>query len=464
MQPPDTDSVVGVAAEGHAPGAARADGPQKAPPRSAAAGPPLFRPEVLAERQTQWLGTVLLTPRPSHALLTALGVIAAAAIVGLLCYADFTRKARISGWLVPEEGLMRVFAPRPGVVTALHVKEGAQVRKGEPLMTLSDELQSAALGATQAEIARRLAEQRRSLQEERDQQQQLLAQQERVLSVRLQTLGSELTQIEREIVLLKSRVAIADRAEAMHRDMRDKGFISEPRLQQAEAEKLEQRLRLGTLERNRTTLMRERLAAEGELRDLPLKFQKEIGAIQRSISQLEQERAEAEARREIVVPAPQDGTVTAIQVVLGGTANVAVPLLSVVPPNARLEAHLYSPSRAVGFVRAGQSVLVRYQPYPYQKFGHHHGVVASISRSAVSPAELPPQLASLTSLTGSQSGAAAEPIYRVTVSLASQTVNAYGEPVPLQPGMLLEADVALEKRRLYEWVLDPLYTLTGKWQ
>jgi len=23
---------------------------------------------------------------------------------------------------------------------------------------------------------------------------------------------------------------------------------------------------------------------------------------------------------------------------------------------------------------------------------------------------------------------------------------------------------ALEKRRLYEWVLDPLYTLTGKWQ
>jgi len=34
--------------------------------------------------------------------------------------------------------------------------------------------------------------------------------------------------------------------------------------------------------------------------------------------------------------------------------------------------------------------------------------------------------------------------------------------VPLQAGMQLEADVELETRRLYEWVLDPLYTLTGK--
>jgi membrane fusion protein len=29
--------------------------------------------------------------------------------------------------------------------------------------------------------------------------------------------------------------------------------------------------------------------------------------------------------------------------------------------------------------------------------------------------------------------------------------------------MQLEADVIIEKRRLIEWVLDPLFTLTGKW-
>jgi len=50
----------------------------------------------------------------------------------------------------------------------------------------------------------------------------------------------------------------------------------------------------------------------------------------------------------------------------------------------------------------------------------------------------------------------------ITVSLASQTVAAYGAEVPLQPGMTLEADVALERRRLFEWMLDPLYAVTGR--
>jgi hypothetical protein len=30
--------------------------------------------------------------------------------------------------------------------------------------------------------------------------------------------------------------------------------------------------------------------------------------------------------------------------------------------------------------------------------------------------------------------------------------------------MLLEADVALEQRRLFEWVLDPIYTVTRRWR
>ena len=83
----------------------------------------------------------------------------------------------------------------------------------------------------------------------------------------------------------------------------------------------------------------------------------------------------------------------------------------------------------------------------------------SVSRTAISPGELPPQLAGLTSLYG-----ATEPVYRITVSLASQTITAYGQAVPLQPRMQLEANIALERRRLIEWVLEPLFTLTVKWQ
>jgi membrane fusion protein len=120
---------------------------------------------------------------------------------------------------------------------------------------------------------------------------------------------------------------------------------------------------------------------------------------------------------------------------------------------------LFSPSRAIGFVRPGQRVLLRYQAFPYQKFGQYEGTVVYVSRSAISPGELSQQLAGLTSLYGAN-----VPVYRITVSLAHQAVTAYGQPIPLQPGMELEASVVIESRRLIEWVFDPLFTLTGKWQ
>jgi membrane fusion protein len=228
-----------------------------------------------------------------------------------------------------------------------------------------------------------------------------------------------------------------------------------------ESELIEQRARLAAAERGRLTAVRERMNIEAERADLPLRMGQGTALLDRGIAQLEQERAEAEARREIVVVAPHDGTVTAIHAVLGAKADAGTPLLSIVPPASRLEAHLYAPSRAIGFVRAGQRVQLRYQAFPYQRFGHYEGVVAGVSRAALSPAELPAQLAGLTSVTGAAAGAA-EPLYRITVNLASQTVTAYGAKNALQPGMTLEADVALERRRLFEWVLDPLYAVTGR--
>jgi len=96
----------------------------------------LFRSEVLAARQTQWLGTVMLAPRASFRWFTLAGVTAAAAIVALLCFGEFTRTARVNGWLLPQEGVVRLQAPRPGIVGSLSVKEGDQVHKGDRLLTL----------------------------------------------------------------------------------------------------------------------------------------------------------------------------------------------------------------------------------------------------------------------------------------------------------------------------------------
>ena len=51
---------------------------------------------------------------------------------------------------------------------------------------------------------------------------------------------------------------------------------------------------------------------------------------------------------------------------------------------------------------------------------------------------------------------------RVTVSLDSQSVKAYGQDFALQSGMLLDASIWLDRRKLYQWLLDPLYSVLGR--
>jgi membrane fusion protein len=423
-----------------------------------AAAASLFRAEVVAERRAQWLGTVLLAPRRSHRLFTVFAVVAGSAVLALLFFGQYTRKARISGWLVPDQGLVQVFAPMSGVVTDILVAEGTQVRRGQRLFVLSAEVESTVFGATQSEVARRLKWRHQSLATERRETERLGEQRLQALQRRVEVLGSELQQLDREIAVQRSRLSLANQDQDRQRKLFREGVVSEQQRQSTEASTLDQVARLRALERQSITTLRERLTLKGELADLPLTTRARVASLEQTMAVVELELAQAEARRELVVSSPSDGTVTAIQAERGGRATPTVALLSIMPAGSRLQAHLFGPTRAMGFLRPGQRVLLRYQAYPYQKFGHHQGIVASISASALNPRELPPRLVGLTSLLGT-----GEPVYRLTVNLARQSITAYGREVPLQSGLQLEADVLIESRRLVEWMLEPLYTLTGKW-
>jgi membrane fusion protein len=244
---------------------------------------------------------------------------------------------------------------------------------------------------------------------------------------------------------------------ARDRTMRGRDLSTIKQVASTELEYLERAAALQSLERNRLSLDLELQQVQTALRAIAPRRSNELGQTERNLAEIEQEIAEAEARRQIVVSAPQDGTVTGLQIELGGSVNPSTPLMSLVPNGSVLQAQLFGTSRAIGFVRPGQRVMLRYEAFAYQKFGLYEGVIANVSASAVTASEMTPQLAALASAHGRN-----EPIYRVTVNLTAQTVKAYGEALPLQPGMRVDADVMVESRRLFEWILDPLYSLTGK--
>src|SRR6185437_13004949 len=118
-------------------------------------------------------------------------------------------------------------------------------------------LESATLGATQAQISRRLIELGESLRKQRQEDEQLLAQQQRTYTERLAALRLELVQISHDIGTLKERVKLAEQNATVNRNLRSQGYISGQQMQLVEADRLEQHERLGALRRQQIELKRE---------------------------------------------------------------------------------------------------------------------------------------------------------------------------------------------------------------
>jgi membrane fusion protein len=413
----------------------------------------LYRTEALNARQVKWLGEIVLIRPVSFSFLCALAGALALTILIFLFFGTYTKRTTVSGQLVPDLGLVKVYVPQYGIVVKKNVVEGQIVKRGDVLYVLSSERYSDTQGSVQATISRQVNARRTSLQEALDKTRRLNEEERAALLNRIAGLESELAKIDSQIEGQAGRVKLAEDAVVRMRDLAAQHFISKEQLQQRQADLLDQRARLQSLERDRISVGRDLTGQKNDLAAMPLRHQNVLAQIERDITSLGQELTESEAKRRLEITAPESGIATAVTAEAGQTVDGGKPLVSIVPAGAKMQAYLYAPSRAIGFVKPGDKVQMRYQAYPYQKFGQAQGTVAFVAKVALSGNEL----AGL-----AQQANGGEPLYRITVDLSAQTVKAYGVQQTLQAGMLLDADILQEKRRLYEWVLEPLYTLSGK--
>jgi membrane fusion protein len=410
----------------------------------------LFRPEVLAARREGLQGGVLIASTPALWLTVALAVGIAGVLLAYACWGEYTRKEHVGGYLAPTLGLIKIHTPQPGRVLERRVGEGQRVGRGDVLLVISSERATESTVAIQATMLRELAARRDSLRRELAKQAEIDQLGAGGLRERIRGLDAELVQARSQRDIQRSRVASAERTVQRNLELVAAKFLSQAAMQQSQEAVLDQRGQLAAIERSISELQRELAAAGVELAAAGLRRANNGAALERQISEIEQQLTELDARREVVVTAPADGTVTTVLAAAGQTVTPEQPLLSILPAGAALEARLLVPTRAAGFIRPGQAVALRYQAFPYQRFGHYLGRVTEVGRTVIQADEVRLPLA------------VREPVYLVTVSLPAQQVRAYGQDLALQAGMTLDADVRIDRRRLIEWILDPLLSVAGR--
>jgi membrane fusion protein len=406
---------------------------------------PLFRQEVLDARKHSWLGGISLSQPLRPRVLAGVAMTLTAVVVCVLLVGSYTRRQSVTGQLVPDLGLSTVVAPGSGVVARLLIEEGTRVEAGQPLALIDVPRATAdgqdALGAIRDGLNARRDSTR--LQGE-SQVMQIDAQ---IDGARRQLQGAreELAQLEAAIETRKELEKIGRETEQRYADIAEKQYVSQVQLNQQKQAVLDQVNARQGLERQATQLRRNIAQTEQTLRELPLQRRSLLAGTAGDIAALDTERVQQEANGQLLLKAPVTGMVANQMIEPGQAVQGGQALLNLLPQGSKLQAMLLVPSRAIGFIEPGDRVQLRYQAYPYQKFGHHIGHVLQISRSAI---EAP--------------NGEGEPRYRVLVALDQQAITAYGKAEPLRPGMLVDADILGERRKLYEWVLEPLYSVKGK--
>lgn len=410
----------------------------------------LFRQEALDNRKERLWGEVVLIQPLSFYLITAAVTIIVIIIAVFLIYGTYARRENVSGYLLPDKGLVKIYAIQSGVVTDVHVAEGDQVNQGDLLMTISTQKTNTQSTDVDALILNKLNENKATIKTK-------LVEQKR-LNLRENTqYRDQIAGLKREIQQLKTLIETHKKKYRVSQDQFDglekllaKNYLSKSDYIKAQEHHLDIQLRLDQTRQQLSSKQNQLSEAKNLLSQLPLKAAIKLAEFNQQLSGIEQKIVEITGRRTYTLRAPTSGRVTAVQVNPGLTAKDK-PLLTILPKNAQFKAELFLPTRAIGFVKPGQSVLLRYSAFPYQRFGLYKGTIDKVTEVILSPDELlhvPVKLE--------------EPVYRVSVIPEKQVISAYGRQFDLQAGMLLQASIILEGRSLGEWLLAPIYSLKGR--
>jgi membrane fusion protein len=409
----------------------------------------LFRQEVIDAKRGEWLGSIIVAAPLSRWVLTALALLLSAGILLFLLFGHYTRRETVTGQLVPSAGLFNIAAPSVGTVTRLRVHDGQAVKAGDVLLELSSEQDSATLGDTHALVAQQLYVQRARLQADLLNQQQLSIQQAQGWRAKSTLLRAQLAQIVGQLTIQQQEVTSNQQLLARITPLAAKGYVSAVQVQQQQSAVFDAQAQYKALVRQQLDTRQQLDAAQQQLAQLPLDDASKRNDTERQLSSITQSMAQNEMQRAVLMRAPRAGVVSTVLLKEGQMVSAGQSLLSILPAGSTLQAELLVPSRAIGFVEPGSRVVLRYQAFPYQKFGQKYGRVTDISRSALSPADI-------VALVGKQPQQP-DSLYRVQVALDSQNILAYGKEEPMKPGMALDADILMDRRRLIEWVFEPLY-------
>ena len=374
--------------------------------------------------------------------------------------------AMAQGKTIPS-GYSKVVQPLDsGVITVIHVRDGMEVTKGDPLIELdptqagadrekaSNEYHSSQLDAARLRAlltgSDRFEAPAGSNPKLVTVQQQMLRDQLAEYRARVEAARHTIDQrkaavqvIKENVGRLEATVPIEEQRAQAYRKLLEEKYVSEMDYLQFEQQRIDKKQELAgqrhQLKQNQSALAEAEKNYQALMSEFKKTRQQELSDAETKANSLVQEFVKASQKTGLQrLVAPIDGVVQQLAVhTVGGVVTPAQQLLVVVPKEHQLEVEAWVENKDIGFVKKGQPVEIKVESFPFTIYGIIQGKVVSVSDDAV-----PQEKVGL--------------IYAARVSMDRSTMQVEGREVRLSPGMGVTAEIKTGQRRLIEFFLSPL--------
>ena len=410
----------------------------------------LFRREAVSHATRRLAGEVVLAAPLSVKTLGLLlaGIVLAAAVFAT--QASYARKASVTGLLVPDQGMIRVTAQSGGMLQTIMVREGDTVERGARIAVIDNagETRTGNVGdivaqGLQSEAAAARAKAQATLSR--------LAVETQQAGIRREKARTELTEIQVQLELQQQRAELAKSDLARIEALAERGFSSRREVETRRSASLLAEQEVAAQRRQVAAIERDIAEIEARSASIPHEMKSAEAELQTATAAIQQRSVGAEQRYSQFIVAPISGRVAALPVSTGQTVAANATVAVLIPKSSQLEAELLAPSKSIGFIKPGQEVQLSLQAFPFQRFGTVPGRIRTVSTTVLAPNEVVIQGLSIQ-----------EPVYRIRVTMSREAVYAYGEAIPMQPGMLVSAEIVFDRRSLLQWLFDPIYAVARR--
>jgi membrane fusion protein len=366
-------------------------------------------------------------------------------VAGFAASASIKQTENVRGFIYAANGEVKIYGNRSGVVQQLHVSNGQLVDYGQTLASLIEPGYDQSGDAAKQAFIRRIEQQisqidaRLSLAAER---QQLALDQS---GKRQSALREEFLIRDEEYALSLLQLKMAEDEYDRQKLLHERGAISESELAHGKASLISMRKSLQGVRMAQHTIARLEQDSRHDSALEQVRLKDEQIALKISLSQLQQRREEAIYEQSFALTAPVSGRIDNLLLTRGDQLDPRRPFASIVADTPDYEAQIFVPSRALGKIKTGQTVLLSYDAFPYQQYGSYEAVVSSIGTAAIDPREhlIPLDIN--------------EPVYLIKAKLLPPVHD-----LTLRAGMQFSAQLVTGQRTIVQGIMEPLTSLARR--